>query len=107
MENHTFTHTPRAPRILEGFEELRYFARQGGAAGLHLGIIRHEEDDTAEVCVATWGVPEVRSSVMAKMTADQCEAAARAFIDAAHDLRTHNSLTALHNAIVAAEGAAS
>lgn len=107
METHTFTHTPRAPHIVDGYSDYRNFAMPGGAAGLHLGLMRHANENMARIEVATWSGVEVRASVMSKMTAEQCEAAARAFIDAAHDLRTHNSIEALHRAIVAAEGAAS
>ena len=69
--------------------------------------MRHAKETLARIEVSTWADNEVRASCMAKLTADQCEAAARAFIDAAHDLRTHNSLEALQRVIAASEGAGS
>lgn len=107
MENHTFTHTPRAPHVFDGFEDHRNFAIKGGNTGLHIGLKRVAGDNKAELRVSTWGTVAVIAEVMARMTADECEEAARAFVDCAHDLRTHNSIEALHRAIVAAEGAAS
>lgn len=107
MENHTFTHTPRAPHILSGYEDQRNFAMRGRDTGMHIGIRRMGHEDTAELRVSTWGRVDVRAEVMSRLTADECEALARALVDAAHDLRTHNSIEALHRAIVAAEGAAS
>lgn len=88
-----FTHLARAPEVGSEYPTHRAFCNNvpEGPVGRNIRIWRWEKDNTAELEIQTSGFQEVMVCVGTELTADQCEALGRALLDAAHDLRTHNS----------------
>jgi hypothetical protein len=88
-----FTHTPRPPQIPDGHPAQRYFKRTDVATDDRVQVMRFEQHNQAglEIDFQTRNGRQI-SNVTALLTADECESVARALLDAAHDLRTHNSL---------------
>lgn len=105
-QQHTFTHTPRPPRLTPGYEKIRQFADQGGPAGYNTEVSRRADKDTARLAIETWGFQEVITRTTTDLSADQCEALARALLDAAHDLRNHASTDLISAAPACTEGGA-
>jgi hypothetical protein len=92
MQTPTFTHQPQPPkRVPVLYPEQRYFMELY-QSGLTLDVMRFESRDITDLNF-TLSSQGGRITFTQKLTADQCEALARALIDAAHDIRTHNPAT--------------
>jgi len=92
MQTPTFIHQPQPPkRVPVLYPEQRYFMELYDNS-LTLDVMRFESRDTTDLnfVMSSHGA---RMAFRQKLTADQCEALARALIDAAHDIRTHNPAT--------------
>jgi hypothetical protein len=84
-----YVHVPVAPAVLiDTPDNVAIF----GNTGPLTRIVRHGDSPTAELQVRSYGASD-HAALTQSLTADQCEARARALLDAAHHLRTHPTPT--------------
>jgi hypothetical protein len=86
-----FTHTAKPATVPTSHPDQRYFKRTTEGDGC-TGVFRSARQNAAELEIAFYGERFKQAvSVTAELSADQCEALARALLDAAHDLRTNTA----------------
>jgi hypothetical protein len=96
MQTTPFTHQPQPPkRVPVKHPDQRYFIETDSDDHSSISrfyIVHVGTEETADLVFSTYSGNNSHTTRQG-LTADQCEALARALIDAAQDIRTHNPAT--------------